>query len=787
MFRTSHTAGGMIVDLQASPASHTVTSKYRRNGKLQSCEPCRRSKLRCDHTVPVCQRCIKRRRTDECVYHPHPLTQSPRHRSPAIPTPSASSATHDSPQAPVQSIEPVLTEWHVASVPTLPLQLHHDAAGPIHVHRAASAPPLEYARESGARVNPGFVGDTSYSSIFSEGLGNLELAGIDLEAPPAQAMTISNERIVRGCQTLFFLKDRHMVNRFVSRFYEINEDTGGMGGQLMIKEWLQKLWIQHGDVLVGQTCLSGHLPGHQDPQKIRRLSELIWRNTQKPLAFDGKTTAMEWLALGTGPNIRWEVIGLIAAEIGMCATCLDPSEPFFTEHKVTRHVLSRKMLEISQTCLSFCRECEMLDDMFIWLLLENACLHRAVKGDRSYGAYRATGEVNDAVISMGLHQGSKPSCKVPFFLAELRNKAFLAAYIMEVGLATFLGRPPRLSHRYSSLELPKDLSESQLFLEGPELEAAIAELDENGYSKVGKVHRMTWMRSCAGYAPRREDILDLALGNYTSEEILQRADMIHAKMNEHWATLPPFIAKARYEDVDFAKMPPLEMLLRSAVRQGARANELLLQRVLIRKTGASPEKLISTAREIFRDILQITQRHDITSMFHVDFTSLLVAHGLRSGAIIAVELLKQELLPVYPERPLLPKSQTIQDLSVFAARLGAVDPTDGSFSMCEQGRKVITRILDKILTPTPAGQHHPACCRQSQPPQEQSHGARQMDIDDPTSGAAMDTNFAAQDVSAAVLGDFGVPLQAPLTLGHDYDFMQWLDSVDWQQADTWNY
>lgn len=29
-------------------SSSSLTEKYRRNGKLQSCEPCRKSKLRCD-------------------------------------------------------------------------------------------------------------------------------------------------------------------------------------------------------------------------------------------------------------------------------------------------------------------------------------------------------------------------------------------------------------------------------------------------------------------------------------------------------------------------------------------------------------------------------------------------------------------------------------------------------------------------------------------------------------------------------------------------------------------
>lgn len=640
------------------------------------------------------------------------------------------------------------------------------------------------------RGNAGFFGATSYSCIFSEGLGNLEAASAGLEAPQTLDMTVSEERIARGCQVLAFLKDKPMINRFVSRWYEICEGAGGVCLELIMKEWLMKLGIHHGEVLTSQ-----------EPEKIRRLCELIWRNTQTPLVFSRKTTALEWAHLSTGQNLRWEVIGLIAAVVGLCASCLDPSDRFLSYHKVTRYSISKKMREISRTCLSFCRDCEAIDDMFIWLLLEDEWLTSAIKGDRNYATYRASGETNNAVLTMGLHQGVKASDNIPFFLAQLRKRAFMEAYSVEVSMATFLGRPPRLSHRYCKIDPPLDLTDHQLILEGPELDAALAGLDKNGYNLAGRLNRITCMRTYLGLAPRREDILDLALGDYTPEEILQRAAVIQRKSEEHWASLPPFMARTRDSAFDFSKTKPLETLYSSAVRQGSRANELLLQRVLMRRAGASPEKLVGAARDILRDILQITQRHDIASMFRMDFTALLVAHGLRSGAIIAVELLKQEQQQLLSSAhhqhnhgnppPLLPRSQTIQDLSVFAARLGAVDPRDGAFGMCDQGRKVITRILDKILTPCPPAAAAPslpppALRHHAQAPQYQHHqGLGQMDLDGPADRAAQEAGLAVPEMAGGGLADFGIAIEAPLSLGHDTDFMQWLENMDWERADTW--
>jgi hypothetical protein len=198
------------------------------------------------------------------------------------------------------------------------------------------------------------------------------------------------------------------------------------------------------------------------------------------------------------------------------------------------------------------------------------------------------------------------------------------------------------------------------------------------------------------------------------------------------------------------------------IRQGHLANELLLQRVLIRRAGADTDKLIETARQIVREVIAITTRHDIAKDFQMEMTYLLAAYGLRSAAILAVELLQQEQLPIYPTIARLPRSETIQDLSVFAARLGMVEPSDGSFAICDQGRKVITRILDKILAP-------PQRCLaevDAGMPDEQTLGFHQTRVH---------------------MGDTGLGLEASLSLENDNDFMQWLENMDWERGAWTNF
>jgi hypothetical protein len=77
--KKAQNANGQLKELRANPIKFppirfdSTNARYRRNGKLQACEPCRKSKLRCDHGEP-CSRCL-RRRGRECYYHPNPLSR----------------------------------------------------------------------------------------------------------------------------------------------------------------------------------------------------------------------------------------------------------------------------------------------------------------------------------------------------------------------------------------------------------------------------------------------------------------------------------------------------------------------------------------------------------------------------------------------------------------------------------------------------------------------------------------------------------------------------------------
>ncbi|KAI1312895.1 hypothetical protein F5Y03DRAFT_339620 [Xylaria venustula] len=771
-------AGGQIVDLRSESSHQVLNRNYRRNGKLQSCEPCRKSKLRCDHVVPICSRCVKRKCVDKCVYHPNPLTKKRQTIEKPLPTPAATVNEETSP-VPLPTIEssepdtPISSDYQTLEVTQLDYQ-EVPLQAPAKLNRAASAPPLHshQCRGEPGRVNPGFLGTTNFMCIFSENLSKLGVVSAELEGPKLPRLTISNDQIVRGSNILSFLKDTSLVHHFVNRSFDIGDGVSNVCIEPVMKQWLLKLWANHGETLK-----------KRNPEKLRRLSELLWHNTLTSINVKEDMDYKAWAAQATGMNIRWEVIGIIAALIGQCATTLSRSDLLLAQHNVSKPILARRMSEIASTCLDFSRDCEALDDLFVWLLIENSILTASLKGDGSFAVYRESGEFVNAVVAMGLHvdvKQGKP--RIPFFLEQIRTRIVASAYSTDVSISSYLGRPPRLPYRYCNLTPPLDIPDVQLIASEAEIARITASLDENGFGTGDKVSRATFMKAWLGFAPRREEVLDLALGRYSREEILRRAEEIQKKSNEYWESLPLFVRRMANDSHDYieagsSKKRPLETLLKINLNQGFRANELLLQRVLIRKTGASWDKLVEVASSIFEDILQVTKRHDLASILQSNISALLAVSGLRSASVIAVELLKQEQLPNYPKNPLLPRSRTIQDLSVFAARLGDVDPTDGSFTVCDQGRKVITRILDKILSP-PSLSERPLASHMQQEQQHETQTSQGMDLNVFQNETAQE--WPPPDPLDFQIGDTNWGIEVPF-LGHDSDFVQWLESVDWER------
>ena len=183
---------------------------YRRNGKQQACEPCRKGKLVCDHASPFCGRCTRRKITSRCIYHPAPMTKSrttsepsqlPSH-VPSVPAdpltrqqyssqrtggiyslfrPGLSSASQNPSSTEQLAQEPQARQPHFAP------NARHDTQGVSPDTGQSTEETLrltafhgDWKKDAHYRRSTRYYGATSFSAVFSEHQGKLNEDLLDL-------------------------------------------------------------------------------------------------------------------------------------------------------------------------------------------------------------------------------------------------------------------------------------------------------------------------------------------------------------------------------------------------------------------------------------------------------------------------------------------------------------------------------------------------------------------------------------------------------------------------------
>jgi chromatin structure-remodeling complex subunit RSC3/30 len=143
-----------------------------------------------------------------------------------------------------------------------------------------------------------------------------------------------------------------------------------------------------------------------------------------------------------------------------------------------------------------------------------------VVGDSNYRVWRRLGDLSTTVFTLGLHQEIKVSPEVPFWLAEIRKRCLATTYAVDKLMATFVGRPPRISRRYCSIQAPLDIEIADLALSDEELNVKLNQLDPDGWYHDGTMRRSAYMRTFLVISRIREDILEISLGP-EAENILE--------------------------------------------------------------------------------------------------------------------------------------------------------------------------------------------------------------------------------------------------------------------------
>ena len=349
--------------------STTDNIQLRRNGKRQACEPCRISKLRCDHALPHCQRCVRKRVKERCVYHPAPMTNG-RTRHASEPA-SLGEAAND-----VSTIQQRSPDFQT-SAPSY--QNNHHSI----VNVFGKPSPDKVVNDSVPSV--GFLGPTSYSAIFLE----IRLGDIG-EDHPQDGHTSVNSPLRKSAQNLFnTVDDPHLMlrtNRGIKVLAQIPEqslayrlfDMHFRSCDVVIPKFIMRcccdsMWNTYGEAL-------------KEPRKPELMSamsrELCETATTPP---PSSSTTEEWLQSFTGHRLRWEIIGNLLALWGLAVMTLSDFDPIFSSNNNGRSCGRKRyagdLRELAEECLALSDEIDASNEFIVSLMFYGVTLQVFYQGD----------------------------------------------------------------------------------------------------------------------------------------------------------------------------------------------------------------------------------------------------------------------------------------------------------------------------------------------------------------------------------------------------------------------
>ncbi|CAG8122121.1 unnamed protein product [Penicillium olsonii] len=614
----------------------------RRNGQLSSCEPCRTSKLRCDHTSPRCGRC--ERRGLSCVYHPAPLTR-----------------TLDK-VTPVKRTRLSREPQHTRSPNRLP---HNDES---------------WMRKKASVSAPGFLGQTSYSDVFTDatsGLSTGRLQVVDQDTVP-----VDPKRINLGAQVLALLENLPFYREAITTRFKIWRGWAiGWSVANMIFTTVEDMWKLYGEV---------------EPDTMPRamlMSRKLFETHTRNFEVTSTTTWEEFQKMSSG---RWETIGILFILTGLATDLVPHDHPIFTEtNTMDPKALATTASAVGEICLQFCESAGIVNDLVSWMLLHQTTLLAVVYGESDIRPWRKLGELSTTVFALGLHQDS--SKNAPFFLAELRKRTMVAAFTVDKVLATFLGRPPLIGWRYCNIQMPLDLSMDEIFAEPSVRDAALARLDETtGWNKEGTLKKGVWARTALITSVIREKVLELSLSTQT-ENLSDRVEELIQESRRLKQGLPDFLQWT--PDGDIAGISKIEDSFLFELHSEFLYNDFLLYRTLGRRTHTQPPELLETSREVIKALISMVTK--IIRCGHAMSGTgwVLCLPGLPCAGVLSAELLRHSRSPIRANSTPFPRSEIIQNLTLYASYLDTmIKPDEGNFRVAQQGQKAIRHVLDQVLS-----------------------------------------------------------------------------------------
>ncbi|CAD0039659.1 unnamed protein product, partial [Aureobasidium pullulans] len=338
-----------------------------------ACEPCRKSKLACDHVRPVCTRCQGANRAEACEYRISPFK---RRRTDLGPSPRIVNSRQ------TRESEPPAT--------------------------AAATPTIR------PYPNPGFQGSLSSAAIFSHisprhhEPGSAQPEPDTVPAGVSAPALLDNDDIAcrQGTTLIKLLLDEYPLRTLKD----------------LVSFWLAKgISLAHAESLL-DSCVESMDEALNFGQPTDTCMEHLTRNSQIPLLFNRESTFNSYVAQFSGHNSRLETLGIFLSAVARATNDVPFFPPLYKTDE-DKFRLRKLATRLSDHALEVCLSLDCLNDLQLAFQYENFIVHTFVDGDQSYSSWRRLGDVIASMLALGYHERVETRSRIPEFLVELRQSA----------------------------------------------------------------------------------------------------------------------------------------------------------------------------------------------------------------------------------------------------------------------------------------------------------------------------------------------------------------------------
>ncbi|KAJ5273662.1 hypothetical protein N7478_008787 [Penicillium angulare] len=618
-----------------------MTDRVRRNGQLSSCEPCRRSKLRCDHKRPICGRCTRRRLSQQqCHYHPAPMAKQ-------LATESLSA--------------PLRQRSAPRSIPTYASTLTEDSQ---------AYEPINMNTDLMCFADP-------HTSHSQRSYTSMTRTGVALPQPsrPTEQIVSQGARLLNDILELVT-----EIGEPLEKFSILAEDFSIHGSLI------EALWNATNDSI-------RDLLRDRSKFTLDSMSEAIFEQTSSFPVFPPATAAGTFEKLSSTQALRWDLLGLYCARIGVYLGGEKDKTSNFAAHqtwKSDRIILMQSTFQACIQCESLCNYLGTVNDITFWSIMFSTVLASWCFGDDSYHVIRLVGSMSSIFIALGFNKGVQSDSSVPLYMVEIRKRAIAWAHDHDKVFATFTSR-----RHFCTVELPLDLPDYAVIGTAGRFQRARENLDENGWNKNNMILPVSRLRVQLLLCMIREEVLELKIGPLVPD-MKTRAEHISQKLKSTWLSIPPHM---KYDKVQHGGSQNMTILMLQNLRLEYLYTEFLLHALLANSGESSRERLITTAHEVVNLALLPTRKRELLHSHRPDMEWVLVFYAMPCASVLTLELLRQNQHP--EEQLIINRSGVIQDISVLISCCDSLTESGQSnYEICKQAQSIFSKSLDSILNKT---------------------------------------------------------------------------------------